>query len=751
MFPTLPFARVLLLCWLLLAALVPRWAAAQTGSTIVKTPQVTAELLAYAPQGVPTGQTTPGSANPSDAPIWVGLQLTHQPGWHTYWKNSGDSGEPTQLQWTLPPGVTAGDIAWPLPRQIPIGNLVNYGYEGTVLLPVPLTVTPQYQPGLLSGGVLPVHLKATWLVCRRECIPQQGEFDLRLPIAGSTALAGAAFEAALAAQPQALAGTAHATITGQRLQLRVTGLPARLRGTALTLFPETPDIFVTAAKPAAPNAPLDAHTWRQAWDGATWTADLPLSPDRTAAPAALPLVLASQAGSPEHVQSWRVEAKVEGAWPPAAPRTEVSPALTAALQANQAHAVPPAPMPARVPLTVFLWALLGACAGGMLLNLMPCVFPVLAVKVLGFVRHAQDARARRLSGLAYGVGVVVSFLLLGALMLTLRAAGGQLGWGFQLQSPAVVAALAALFTAIGLNLAGVFEWGLWLPNRVLTLQARHPVIDAALSGVLAVAVASPCTAPFMGAALGLTVTLPSAQALGIFAAIGLGMALPYLAICLAPGLARLLPKPGVWMEILRRLLAFPMFGTVSWLIWVLGQQSGINGAAALLLLLVALALLLWALALPGRARWVITAIAIVLLAVLLPLAGPVVIKPMATSASAPDTAAERWQPWSPARVQAALDAGHPVFVDFTAAWCVTCQVNEKTTLTRADVLAMLDTAGVRTFRADWTRHDAAIAAQLQRLGRDGVPVYLLQAPGKPPVVLSELISAQDIRTALDKL
>jgi len=742
-------ARALPALLLTLALLAP--AAAQTGSPVVKTPQVTAELLAYAPQGVPVGQMPKTGVNGQDAsatPVWVGLQLTHQPGWHTYWKNAGDSGEPTRLEWTLPPGVMAGEIAWPLPRKIAIGDLANYGYEDTVLLPVPLIVTPEYQPKRFDSA-LPLHLKATWLVCQRQCIPQEGQFDLRLPIAGSTALAGAAFEAAFAAQPQTLADTAHARVNGQRLQLRVTGLPQHVQGTPLALFPETPGIFVTAAQEAPPNAALNAHTWRQGWDGAVWTADLPLSPDRTDAPAGLPLVLA--AGDPGHAQGWRVQAQINGAWLPAAQTTPRAAALPT-LPTDAGSAAPNAP--AKVPWGVFLWALAGAFAGGLLLNLMPCVFPVLAIKVLGFARHAQDARAHRASGLAYSAGVMGSFLLLGALMLGLRAAGQQLGWGFQLQSPAVVAALAALFTVIGLNLAGVFEFGRWLPSRVLALEARHPVVNALFSGVLAVAVASPCTAPFMGASLGMAIGLPSVQALALFAAIGLGMALPYLAASLIPGIARLLPKPGAWMETLRRFLAFPMFGTVAWLVWVLGRQSGIDGAAALLALLVALALLLWALALSGRARLAIAAISIALIAVLIPTIGPLAVRPAdAATTPPPDTsaAAGRWQPWSPARVQAALDAGHPVFVDFTAAWCVTCQVNEKTTLSRPDVLAMLDAAGVQTFRADWTRPDPAIAEQLQRLGRSGVPVYLLQAPGKPPAVLSELIDAGDIQTALESL
>jgi len=752
-FLLISFVRVLPVLLLALAAFAPGRVAAQAGSSVVKTPQVRAELLAYAPQGIPVGRMPVIGAdgqNASATPVWVGLQLTHQPGWHTYWKNPGGAGTPTELEWTLPPGVMAGDIAWPLPRQIATGALVNYGYEGTVLLPVPLIITPEYKPGPLERA-LPIRLKATWLACLRECIPQEGQFDLRLPIAGSTALAGADFEAAFAAQPHPLtAGAAHASVSGQRLQLRVAGLPQQIRGAPLTVFAETPDILVTALTQAPPGAPLDARTWRQAWADAVWTADLPLAPERVAAPAVLPLVLQAQ-DDKSPARGWRVQAQVDGAWPPPAPRAAAMPTLASTPPADaETTRNAPSRASAGVPWGVFLWALAGAFIGGLLLNLMPCVFPVLAIKLLGFARHAQDARAHRLGGLAYSAGVVASFLLLGALMLALRAAGEQLGWGFQLQSPAVVAALAVLFTVIGLNLAGVFEFGHLLPSRVLALEARHPVVNALFSGVLAVAVASPCTAPFMGASLGLTVTLPGAQALILFAVIGMGMALPYLAASFVPGLARRLPKPGAWMETLRRFLAFPMFGTVVWLLWVLGQQSGINGAAALLALLVALALLLWGLALPGRARVIIAIISIVQLAALIPAIGPLTIRPAeAQPASGP--ASGRWQPWSLERMQAALDAGHPVFVDFTAAWCVTCQVNEKTTLARTDVLALLDAAGVQTFRADWTRRDPVIAAQLQRLGRSGVPVYLLQAPGKPPAVLNELIGAADIKAALARL
>jgi thiol:disulfide interchange protein DsbD len=373
------------------------------------------------------------------------------------------------------------------------------------------------------------------------------------------------------------------------------------------------------------------------------------------------------------------------------------------------------------------------------------VFPVLAIKVVGFTRHADDLRRHRVSAIAYTAGVVVSFLILGGVLLALRAAGEQLGWGFQLQTPGVVAGLAVLFTLVALNFAGVFEFGAMLPSSVASLQARHPVVDAFLTGVLAVAVASPCTAPFMGASLGLAISLPALQALAIFAALGVGLALPYLAAGWIPAIARALPRPGAWMETFRRLMAFPMFAAVAWLVWVLGQQTGIDGAGALLALLVAISMLAWALTLRGRARIALGTLAAVALFGVAWTAGSVITRlpppgPVATQDG-------RWQPWSAQRVQQLVAEGQPVFVDFTAAWCVTCQVN-KATLTNREVLAAFDAGKYALLRADWTRRDPAISAALAQLGRSGVPVYVVYRPGRPPVVLSEVLGVDEVRTAL---
>jgi thiol:disulfide interchange protein/DsbC/DsbD-like thiol-disulfide interchange protein len=707
------------LAWLAIFALpVPALAQAKS---VVTTERVRAELVAHAPEGV-----TPGK------PVWVGLQLAHQPEWHTYWKNSGDSGLPTVLQWTLPAGVTAGDIEWPLPKKIPIGNLANYGYEGTVLLPVPLTIGPEFKPSLL-GGDMEVKLKANWLVCKKECIPEEGEFALKIPARSSTAIHGAAFDTAFKSQPTPLLqGTAgiipesQVRIAGNAIELTVQGLPASVRGKTLEFFPETPEVIETGAQ------------WTQSWNGAVWRATVPLSPQRSASPSVMPVVLAADG------QGWRAELKVLGSWPQAAATTGVSPALEAALRNNSAA------VPSATSLTLVA-ALLGAVLGGLILNLMPCVFPILAIKVVGFTRHADDRRGHRVSGLAYTAGVIVSFAALGAVMLALRAAGEQLGWGFQLQSPGVVAALAALFTVIGLNLAGLFEFGSFLPSSVATLEARHPVTNAFLSGVLAVAVASPCTAPFMGASLGFAVGLPALQALLVFAAIGLGMALPYLAASWVPAVARLLPRPGPWMDTFRKLMAFPMFATVAWLVWVLGQQSGIDGAGALLVLLVGMSMLIWSFTLRGRSRQVIAPVSVAALALLVWAAGPNITRETAPGSATGGTASGMWQEWEAGRVDQLLASGQPVFVDFTAAWCVTCQYNKKTTLANTAVLDAFRGKNVAMLRADWTRRDPAITAALQQLGRNGVPVYVFYKKGSAPVVLSEVLGVEEVRSAIANL
>jgi thiol:disulfide interchange protein len=590
-------------------------------------------------------------------------------------------------------------------------------------------------PAGYKGQALDVTLRADWLVCKEVCIPEGGDFVLSLPAQAATAAHADLFEAAAAAQPQAVAGArATAAVEGDTLVVSIAGLPADWQGRTLKFFPETAGVIHNATPPQAQ------------WQAGNWVARIALDPQRSEAPAALPAVLTSA----EAATGLPVQVDVTTPWPASA-GTE-APALA---PLGEGTVSTPGDMPPAAPVG-FGFALLLALAGGALLNLMPCVFPVLSLKVLGFASHAGERRTLLVGGLAYTAGVVLSFVALAGLLLALRAGGEQLGWGFQLQSPAVIASLAALFTLIGLNLAGAFEFGSVLPSSWAAARARHPLVDSLLTGVLAVAVASPCTAPFMGASLGLAMTLPTAQALSVFAALGLGMALPYLAASAWPAVARALPRPGVWMQHFKTLMAFPMFATVVWLVWVLGQQVGIDGAAALLAVLVALAFLAWALGSPtlgARARGGFGAVAAVLMAVALFWAAPALRESaVATAATDAGVAGERWQPWSADRVAQAQAEGRPVFVDFTAAWCVTCQFNKRTTLADTELLADFDTRRVLMLRADWTRRDAAITAELQRMGRSGVPVYALYAPGAAqPRVLSEILRVDDVRSALADL
>ena len=746
------------LCWGLdvlggSAALSSSSSLSNVVTNVVTTPQVRAELLVHSPKGL--------------ASAWVGLHLQHQPGWHTYWKNPGDSGLPTQLQWTLPPGVRVGDMAWPTPKPLPVGDLVNYGYEGSVLLAVPLYVDAS-KAQLDSNANLKLELLASWLVCRTECIPQEGRLSLTVPTAQPVTSHAQLFQNAQSRLPQELvvgsstnsSAPNHFTPQEKHLLLQLSALPSDWVGKRLMVFVETPELV----NPSAP--------WTQSWSGRTWSAQLPYSDLRGSTDQSTQ-TLAVVVTSDSQPKAWRVSLPVVGSWPEAQSATASTSSKSLASASSFSSSA----------MTLGFWAALGgALLGGLILNLMPCVFPILTLKVLSFSKP-MPVHQRRLQGLAYTLGVVLSFVLLGLLLVWVREAGALLGWGFQLQQPAVVAALACLFTLLGLNLAGVFEFGTWAPSALLTLHARHPMAESFLTGVLAVVVASPCTAPFMGASLGLAVTLPASQALLIFVALGLGLASPYLLASFVPAVARALPKPGIWMDQLKKMLAFPMWLTVVWLIWVLGQQNGIHGAASLLAQLVVLSGLVWALgmsgagggadggrghAAPTSGRFKQVAVLVFgLLWVALtwstaqwvwrdapqdsnPAAETQITAPgFATGSSSSSTQNAVWQAWSAKEIQNINSAGQAVLVDFTAAWCVTCQWVKQTTLTDPKVLAALQQHQVHLMRADWTRRDPAITTALQSLGRSGVPVYALYLPGQAPVVLPELLTAQDVIGALE--
>ena len=647
--------------------------------SVVSTAQVQATLQVYAPNGLGAGET-----------FWLGLQIQHQAHWHTYWRNPGDSGLATELQWQLPEGLKPGNLIWPAPQKIPVGSMANYGYEGTVLLVTPVQVAPKFKANEAPSDIT-VQLHASWLVCKQECIPQEGDFVVRVPVKGSTVMAPEAFQAALANQAQMLTGKHEAVIAedGRTLTLKVEKLPPELSSGAWTVFPQTPNVM---RNNATPNIQADRIT-------------LPISSERMDSPKRMAwLLVQGEAHAPTGKQ-WVFETPIQGKWQ----EWTEPPSATSASNFNLQLSSAPAAI-STAPWATWILAIFGAFLGGMLLNFMPCVFPVLAIKLLGITQLADKPKTMRLSAWAFSVGVLISFLLLGGLMLALRAAGSQMGWGFQLQSPWVVAALAIMFVIMGLNLSGVFEFGHFVPSSVASFQFANPATNSLWSGVFAVVIASPCTAPFMGASLGLAIGFPAWQALPIFGAMGLGMALPFLLVSISSAWLKYLPKPGAWMNTFRHVMALPMYVTALWLVWVLGLQTGWwdNDQA-----------------------------------------------PTQSTLSASESGASRpsivWEAWSEDKVRAARKDGRPVFIDFTAAWCVTCQFNKKTTFADASLLKDFAQKNVLLLRADWTRYDPAITQALNNLGRNGLPVYAWYAPGQEVLILSELPSVQEVQNALSQV
>ena len=689
------------------------------GAAVVRTPHVEAELVADRTALVP------------GHPLTVALRLAMDRGWHTYWQNPGDSGLPTTLAWKLPSGITAGPIQWPAPRVIRVGPLANYGYEGEVLLPTDIRVVPEFE----SGQPIALSARADWLVCKEICIPEGADLSLTLPVVADAGRGqpdprwGDAIARTRTTIPRPLQGwNVSASGRGQIVDLVLTpkpGSPPADLG-ALRFFP-----FVEGQIEASGRQTI-------ARDGSTITLSLPVATQRVGAFTRVAGVLTANpqiGGAPAAI----VDAPLAGTVAAAtvsAPRTGSAVANPVALQSSLSLGV----------------AIGFALLGGLLLNLMPCVFPVLSLKVLGFAKAGESRASMRKHGVAFAAGIIVSFWLLAAVLVALRAAGEQLGWGFQLQSPSVIAALALLFFILALNLSGVFEFRQLVPSRIATWNARNPVLNDVLSGGLVVLIASPCSAPFMGAALGYALTEAPLSTWLIFTALGAGMALPYLALAFFPRWRERLPKPGAWMVRLKQLLAFPLYATMLWLLWVLGAQLDNDAVArlALMLLLIALSLWAWQTMRSGGARaWGPVALVGFVAAIIAgaPVVGAAVaggepeVKPLAVDKGA-------WQNYAPERVRQLTDAGRAVFVDFTAAWCVTCQVNKRLVLNTEAVQQAFAQNNVALLRADWTRRDATIGRALAALGRSGVPVYVLYRPGREPLVLPEVLQKRTIIDAL---
>jgi len=609
-----------------------------------------------------------------DGPVRAGSEvdlailMSPAPGWHGYWLNPGDAGQPMSVAWQLPAGATVGALRYPVPETLTIAGLMNYVYKGPYAILTRLSVPAN------ARGVLPVRAKAQWLACTDQiCVPERGELRLDVPIGGG-ADERARFDEWRRKLPRPLGAAAHFDGTGGTVRLGIP-LPASVPVGEPQFFP-------------APSTDLD-HAAPQRFRR---KGDLLIAELTTRSPSGrVEGVLALAEGQGLAIAASR------GAVPSGG--TIVGPAD-------------------RGDWSAFGWAILGALAGGLLLNLMPCVFPILALKALALARAGGDERHARRDALAYAAGAVVGTGALGIALLLIRAGGSAAGWAFQLQDPRTILILLLLGTAITLNLLSVFK----LP--VLGGDANPH--GGFATGALAAFVATPCAGPFMGAALGAALLLPAAGAIAVFAALGLGIALPFLAVAFVPALRRGLPRPGAWMVRLQRVLAVPMAlstGAALWLLWRQGGQTG------LLLGLAAVALLALLLFLYGRTQggerqwgWPVLSGAV---------AGALVLALLLPAPSTTIRSVAGGPAWSEARVASALGQRRPVFVYFTADWCLTCKVNEANAIDRAAVTDAFRRAGVEVLAGDWTNGDPAITRFLEARGRAGVPLYLWYAPGKP--------------------
>ena len=691
-------SKLLLLCGILLFGMFTMAARAQ----LSRGQHLSVELV------VPEQQLARGSAPTA------GLHFTLEKGWHIYWVNAGDSGEPPRVRWMLPAGITAEPFQYPAPQRLPLGPLMDFGYENAVTFPVPMHVAA-------STAMSPATLRADvdWLVCREVCLPGKATLTVTRPVvaAGTTAQVDAGQQAIVAKgiaslpKPLPAGASAHFAADGKSYTLAV--LTGKKTNSAL-FFPLDQTVIA--------NAPLQA--------AAPLTRGVRLTLVRDATEQGKPAMLNGVVVLPGG----------------AAYRVAATPGVIPPVVLADGHAD-----------ASFVQALLLAFGGGLILNLMPCVFPVLFIKGLALVQSSREQRSTmRAHGWVYTLGILVSFWIVVGVLLVLRGLGHTLGWGFQFQSPVFVAVMALFLFFLSLSLAGQFEIGLSLTSAGGGLARKQGYAGSFFTGVLAMVVATPCTAPLMGVAIGYALAHSGAGVVtfAVFTALGLGLATPYLLLAYNPGWTRVLPKPGAWMEVLKQLTSIPIFATVIWLVWLFTQEAGVNALLGLLtgflLLGVAGALLgRW----PTRRAATIAASLVGLLALALPVYAAETLGAPLGAAAAARGYGNDWKPFTPTAVAMYRAEGRPVLVDFTASWCLSCQVNERVVLDRADVQQRLRQSGVVLVKADWTRHDAAIGEALAALGRSGIPAYALYpaAPDAAPRMLPEVLTTGSVYKALDSL
>ena len=649
--------------------------------------------------------------------LHLGLLFKLDPGWHVYWSNAGDSGEAPAVKWQLPDGFTAGPLAFPAPKRLPLGPLMDFGYEHEVLFPV--SVARAHGRAATLSQPLIFGADVNWLVCREACIPGKAHLALTLPQQSTPAgpsTSASLFAKSFSSMPKPLPAGAKAIFAPTPGGFRLAVLTGQRIDSAQFFPSQQGQIDNPTPQPVTPLR-----------DGAV--INLKKDASLQAAPGQLSGVVVLGGG-----MAYAVDA-LPGSIPEGGASAEHG-------------AVKSSAGLLRVALLAF--------AGGILLNLMPCVFPVLFIKALALVQSSSiERRHMRVQGLVYTLGILVSFWVVVAVLLGLRAGGQHLGWGFQFQSPVFVACMALLLFFLGLSLAGMFDIGLSVTSTGSSLATKSGYTGSFFTGVLAMVVATPCTGPFMGAAIGFALTRSAATTFTIFTALGMGLALPYLLLALQPAWTRMLPRPGAWMEVLKQATSVPIFATVIWMVWLFAQSAGVNALLGLLSAFLLLAVAAWIMGRwPARRGASVAAVAVIALAVAAPVYALRTFGSVPTAALTAKDGPRQWEPFTPSIVAQYQKQGRPVFVDFTANWCLSCQVNERVVLNRADVEAKLHGSNVALVRADWTRHDDEIAHALEVLGRNGVPTYALYpgVEGAAPALLPEVLTpglVLDAITAVD--
>ncbi|MEN9636078.1 MAG: hypothetical protein RL077_4482 [Verrucomicrobiota bacterium] len=669
-------------------------------------------------------------------PIVVALRLLHEPHWHTYWLNPG-TGLPTSIEWKLPPGWKAGEIQWPAPHKITdkAGAVTGHGYEGDLLLPV--TLTPPAD--LAAGSKVELKASADWLMCAETCIPGRADVSLSLSVAATApapdAEWGEKIRATIAALPRADAAW---KVTATRAA-KVLTLIVKPTGTA----PVTPKDFHVFADDTIIAYDQPQKVAPDGKGGFVFT--LPMGDDSPKDAKKVLGIITAESGwlAGGALRGLRIDVPFD-----AAPAGQAGPTAAAAKGAPATGNTVAAPAPASLIGTLFL-----ALIGGLILNLMPCVFPVLGIKILGFVNQAGSDKKKIVAhGLVFTAGVLLSFWTLAGVLAVLRASGDQLGWGFQLQSPVFVYGLAVLMLVFGMNMSGVFEFGLGATAVGGELQTKSGYAGSFFTGILATVVATPCSAPFLAPALGAALAVSTVESFAIFTAIAVGLSAPYLLLSIFPAAVKVLPRPGAWMETFKQFMAFPLYATVVYLVWVLGGQVSEEGLQNTLFSLVTIALGVWIYgrwnapgASAGRARFGVAGL-VVVSAVGLWLGWPQPLGAKSTNASAPEVV---WDAWSPEAVAKLRAEGRIVYVDFTARWCATCQANKKIVFHSDNVLKYFAEKKIVTLRADWTNKDPRITNELAAYQRSAVPFNVIWMPGKTdPIILPELLTPGVVLDAL---